>query len=863
MATLLENHPKENVYQNKQENKKAQKAACYHCGDDCPSSPIEFEEHSFCCTGCQTVYDILTKNGLDNYYNLEKTGIAPSSIIENPEQFAYLDNEELMRQLVDFTDGNFTRITFKLPQIHCASCVWLLEKLPHLFEGIQDSKVNYLRREANVSFYSDKISLRTLVENLTKLGYSPDLKLESKNKKKTDNLPPNFLLRLGVAGFCFGNLMLLSFPEYLGLPIAEDDFPRFFGYLNILLSLPVVFFSGANYFKDAFYALKHKTLNFDIPIALGITALFGRSIFEILSQTGAGYLDSLAALIFLLLIGQWFQRRTFDSISFERDYQSYFPLAALLEIDDKNNSALFGVPTKHIISDKTKKTTKSISLSDLKINDIVIVKNGQLIPADGELLEGKAQIDYSFVSGESEPVKCEKGQRLYAGGRQWGEPLRIKLLKTVSQSYLMQLWNSDTFDKDNSKLLKNLTQRWGRNFTIFVLLVAFGSASYWLYAEGWQVAINVFTSVLIVACPCALALNAPFAFGNARQILAKKLFFLKNTDSIEMLASQKAHLIFDKTGTLTTSTPSAIWKKNSLKNNNSDLTIEDQQALAALSSASLHPISKAIYAAISKYGEGIIYDFEEKIGAGTQAKIQNPKNEIGFDTWKIGNANFVGMNNRVFNSSELNSINENQKSVVFVTKNDEIKGYFELSNPLRENTLNLLEKFKKEDFELSLLSGDTEREKMRFVNIFGETNIHFNQKPIDKLEFLKNLKTTKTDENQSIFMIGDGLNDAGALKQSDFGIAVSENQEQFSPACDAILRAESLPKLSKFMRYARQTIWVVRFGLLISLCYNLVGLSFAISGTLSPIVAAILMPLSSITVVGMGVFLTWILGRKL
>ena len=844
MATLVEETPIQ-----AKANKKAQQVACYHCGDDCPSNPIEFDNHDFCCTGCQTVYDILTKNGLDNYYNLEKTGISP--ILENPEQFAYLDNEELMRQLVDFTDGNFTRITFKLPQIHCVSCVWLLEKLPNLFEGVQDSKVNYLRREASVSFYSKTISLRSLVENLTKLGYSPDLKLESKNKKKTDNLPPNFLLRLGVAGFCFGNLMLLSFPEYLGLPIAEDDFPRFFGYLNILLSLPVVFFSGINYFKDAFYALKHKTLNFDVPIALGIIALFGRSIFEILSQTGAGYLDSLSALIFLLLIGQWFQRRTFDSISFERDYQSYFPLAALLEVDNKSKNELE--------NDTNNRTTKSISLSDLKINDIVIVKNGQLIPADGELLEGKAQIDYSFVSGESVPVACKVGERLYAGGRQWGEPLRIKLLKTVSQSYLMELWNSDTFDKDNSKLLKNLTQRWGRNFTVFVLLVAFGSASYWLYAEGWQVAINVFTSVLIVACPCALALNAPFAFGNARQILAKHLFFLKNTDSIEMLASQKAHLIFDKTGTLTTSTPSAIWKKNSLKNNNSNLTIEDKQALAALASYSLHPISKAIYAAVSEFGEGIIYDFEEKIGAGTQAKIQNPKNQIGYDLWKIGNANFVEINNDDFN--------HNEKSVVFVSKNDEVKGYFELSNPLRENSLNLLQDFKKQNFNLSLLSGDTEREKMRFVDIFGEKNIHFNQKPIDKLEFLKNLKAKNLKENkqesQSIFMIGDGLNDAGALKQSDFGIAISENQEEFSPACDAILRAEALPKLAKFMRYASQTIWVVRFGLLISLCYNLVGLSFAVSGTLSPIVAAILMPLSSITVVGMGVFLTWILGRKL
>ena len=805
-----------------------EKQTCFHCGDKCPPQPILHDEKVFCCTGCQTVYSILSQNGLESYYTLEKTGISPK-LNQNPEQFAYLDNQELIAQLVDFTDGNFTRITFNLPQIHCASCVWLLEKLPHLFEGVQDSKVNFLRREANVSFYGNKISLRKLVESLSSLGYTPDLKLESKNKKKKSNLPPNFLLRLGVAGFCFGNLMLLSFPEYLGLPIAEDEFPRFFGYLNILLSLPVLLFSGANYFKDASYALKHKILNFDVPIALGIMALFGRSVYEILSHTGAGYLDSLAALIFLLLIGQWFQRRTFDSISFERDYQSYFPLAALLETDEDHQ-----------------KTVKSISLSDLKIDDIVIVKNGQLIPADGQLLKGKAQIDYSFVSGETKPVEAKQGERLYAGGRQWGEPLRIKLLKTVSQSYLMQLWNNEAFDKDNNHLLKNLTQRWGRNFTVFVLLVALTSAGYWLYAAGWQQAINVFTSVLIVACPCALALNAPFAFGNARQILAKHLFFLKNTDAIEGLATKKSHLVFDKTGTLTTSTPKAVWK--SLENENTELNTEEKQILAALSSASLHPISKAIYETVSDFGEGIIYDFEEKVGFGIGAKTKLQNQE---SLWKIGNSVFV------------NYEAENQKdesSKVFVSENGSVKGYFELSNPLRKDIFVLLDDFKKQNFKLSLLSGDNEAEKLRFVDVFGEKNLHFNQKPIDKLSFLRNLTSRNTE---SVFMIGDGLNDAGALKQSDFGIAISEHQEQFSPACDAILRAEALPKLARFMKYARQTINVVRFGLAISLCYNLVGLSFAVSGTLSPLVAAILMPLSSVSVVGLGVFLTWFLGWKL
>lgn len=514
---------------------------CFHCGEDFENVNILLQEKSFCCEGCKMVYEILNKKDLCQYYDLDQNAGVSLKGKKNPK-FAWLDDEVIQSQLIDYQEDTLTKVRFFLPSIHCASCIWLLENLFKFNEGILDSKVNFLKKEIYLTFDHSKVSLRQLAELLASIGYFPKINLGDLDNSKLTIVDKKLIYQLGVAGFAFGNIMLLSFPEYLGLnEINAIGFQKWFGSFNILLILPVVFFSGKEYLQSAWQSLRHRNLNIDVPISIGILTLFLRSVFEIISGVGAGYLDALAGLVFFLLIGKWFQQITFNHLSFERDYKSYFPVAALLQ------------------------NGEITPIQNLKAGDIIIIKNKELIPADGILMQGEGSIDYSFVTGESEPVQKINGDKLFAGGKQIGTTLEIQITKTVSQSYLTQLWNDAVFSKEKENT-QNQTQfladKIGKYFTYVILTIAFLTLIYWLPIDMGK-AVNAFTSVLIIACPCAVALSIPFTFGNAIRILGRNGFYLKNTKIIEQFQSVTS-VVFDKTGTLTSTKNQ---RKNNLPNN--------------------------------------------------------------------------------------------------------------------------------------------------------------------------------------------------------------------------------------------------------------------------------------------------------
>lgn len=448
-----------------------------------------------------------------------------------------------------------------------------MENLFKFNEGILDSKINFIKKEIYLTFDSSKVSLRQLAELLVSIGYTPEINLGDLDKSKRKKVDKKLIYQLGVAGFGFGNVMLLSFPEYLGLDeINAGGFQKIFGWINILLALPIVFFSGKDYLKSAWLSLQQRNLNIDVPISIGILTLFGRSIFEILSGVGAGYLDSLAGLVFFLLIGKWFQQITFNHLSFERDYKSYFPVAALLQ------------------------NGETTPIQNLKKGDIIIVKNKELIPADGILLQGQGSIDYSFVTGESAAVAKNKGDQIFAGGKQLGEAVEIKITKTVSQSYLTQLWNAAVFSKEGltqHNQTQFLADRVGKYFTYVILTIAFLTLFYWLTVDV-GIAVNAFTAVLIIACPCAVALSIPFTFGNAIRLLGKHGFYLKNTKVIEQF-QQVTSVIFDKTGILTFTKDNSAQKNNStITFHGDDLMEEEKQQVLWMVSQSAHPLSQQI-----------------------------------------------------------------------------------------------------------------------------------------------------------------------------------------------------------------------------------------------------------------------------
>ena len=785
---------------------------CYHCGDQVVSASILFAGKNFCCQGCQTVFEILDQNQLSDYYTLSQN---PGLSLKNQTDFArfdYLSDEQVIAKLVDFKDEKFTRITFLIPQMHCSSCIWLLENLYKLHAGISASRVNFMKKEVAISFYQQEISLQAVVMLLAKIGYEPAITLANEEKKETKT-NKKLYYQLGIAGFCFGNVMLLSLPDYFDF---TGDFHKTLGqhvgYLMIVLSLPVLVYSDLDYLKSAYRGFQQRIMNLDVPISLGIVALFGVSLFEIFTHTGGGYLDSFTGLIFFLLLGKSFQQKTFDTLSFDRDYKSYFPISVTLK---KNN------------------VETTIPVNNLVKGNRILVHNNELVPADAILLGGKAMIDYSFVTGEAVPVAKVFGEIIYAGGRQVGEAIEMEVVKEVSQSYLTQLWNNEAFNKEKDSHLTSLVNRNSKRFTMAVLSIAFVAAIYWLTMADITTAVKVFASVLIIACPCALALSTPFTLGNAMRIFGKNKLYLKNASVIEDLAAIDT-IVFDKTGTLTDASAANI----SFFGN---VALDHYQAMLvkSLLRHSTHPLSQNVYKYIQAEVTEV-FAFEETVGKGLCAQIDGHEVKIGSSTYVHGSKLF------------------SEQTAVYIAIDGQLLGYYALTNAYRTGIETLISNLKGK-YRLFVLSGDHDREMKTLQAIFGEnTPIYFNQTPADKLEFVAAQKQL----GHRVMMIGDGLNDAGALKTSDVGVSVTENISNFSPACDAILDANSFGMLYTFMRFALNSVNVIKACYAISLTYNIVGLTVAVQGQMSPVFAAIFMPLSSITVMLFTTFATNVLWQK-
>ncbi|HHJ50029.1 MAG TPA: heavy metal translocating P-type ATPase, partial [Phaeodactylibacter sp.] len=731
------------------------------------------------------------------------------------EQYGYLDEPDIREQLLDFTDGRRSDVHFYLPQIHCASCIWLLENLYRLHEGIERSVVNFPRKEVSLTFDESQISLRQVAELLASIGYAPLIQL-SDLKDKNEERPVvdrSLYFQLGVAGFAFGNVMLLSFPEYLGLSdeAVNPLFVQWVGWLNIALSSLVVFYSGRDYLRSAWMELKHGHLNMDAPISLGILALYGRSLYEILTHTGAGYLDSLAGLLFFLLVGKWFQQRTYYRLSFDRDYRSYFPIAASVKEGEEEYS---------------------LSANKLEPGMTIVLRHGELIPADGILLRGDAQIDYSFVTGESEPVQKHTGDKLYAGGRQIGSTIEMTLTKKVSQSYLTSLWNEKAFDKEQESKTKHLADRIATYFTFTVLTLAFLTLAYWL-PRDMSLAFNAFTAVLIVACPCAVALSVPFTFGNSLRLLAKKGFFLKNVHVLEQMSAVTA-IVFDKTGTLTSREDAEVHFEGE-----KPLDEEAKKWLRSLSLQSVHPVSRQVNRWLGRGPLAKVRDFEELTGLGIKGEVEGHR-------IRLGSAEFLGVSGG------------KQARGLYAEVDGELIGHFVLENRLRPDLGDVLRKLKKK-YKLYMLSGDDERERGKLEPLFGEgAELYFRQQPEDKLRFVEALQA----RGEKVLMLGDGLNDAGALKQSDVGIVLADDTNNFTPASDGIMDAGLLGQLPDFLRFAKQNLRLVYGAYLLALVYNIVGLSFAMRALLTPVIAAILMPASSVSIVLFGVLSSSFLAYK-
>ncbi|MFA9191010.1 heavy metal translocating P-type ATPase metal-binding domain-containing protein [Flavobacterium sp. FZUC8N2.13] len=772
---------------------------CFHCGLDIViKEEIIFDEKTFCCNGCKTVYEIFSLNDLTCYYDFEKSpGATPQDI---KGKYDFLDNESIVSKLLEFQEATTAIVSLSIPHIHCSSCIWILENLQRLQKGINTSQVNFPEKKVRITYNSEQVSLSEIVYLLSSIGYEPYISLENYETTK-QNIDRSLTYKLGVAFFCFGNIMLLSFPEYFEVKeFWLDNYKPFFRWLIFALALPSFLYSASGYYVSAYKSIKSRMLNIDIPIALGIIVMFIRSLFDIVLDYGPGFFDSLTGLIFFMLLGKMFQIKTYSFLSFERDFKSYFPVA--------------------VTRINTDASEESVAVYDIQKGDRLLIRNQELIPVDGILISEKAAIDYSFVTGEAIPINKNSGDKLFAGGKQIGKVIEMEVLFSVSQSYLTQLWSNDVFQKNVEQKHKSITDSISRYFTPILLLIAFVGFGYWIFKDA-NTAFNVFTAVLIVACPCALALTAPFTLGNVLRIVGKQKFYLKNALVIEQLAKVDT-IVFDKTGTITTN------KKSNISYEGKPLSEGNLIRIKSVLRASNHPLSRMLYDFLPDMEKLKIDHFEEFTGKGIQAKVEG-------DFIKIGSASFAG-------NSEENSV---LQTSVHIQIDGEYYGKYVFKNQYREG-LEQLFKNLKNNYQIKVLSGDNAGERAALEQLLPNgTELVFNQKPEQKLEFIKQLQ----DSGKNVMMVGDGLNDAGALAQSNIGISISENVNVFSPACDAILEASQFQKLNYFLKLSKKAMLVIKMSFVLSLLYNVVGLSFAITGNLEPLVAAIIMPLSTITIV--------------
>jgi P-type Cu+ transporter len=768
--------------------------ACAHCGDVCEQGGISDGEHSFCCDGCRSVYEILRSHDLCTYYDLDSK---PASSMKGTtsDEFAALDDPGIARHFIEFESAAHRRLRFEIPSMHCASCVWLLEQLDRLDPGIRASEVDLMRKVVRVEIDPGRTTTRSVATLLASIGYRPLIRAEG--AAGSSPAIRKIYLQLGVAGFAAGNVMMFSIARYFAGPSGmAPSLIMLFDVLSIVLSIPVLVYSASSWWRSAWSAVRRKTVNLDVPVALGIAVLFVRSVVDIVLGRSEGFLDSFTGLVFFLLIGRLFQQKAFDAVSFDRTYRSFFPLS--VRVERRGEEHIVGVDA-------------------VAVGDAMLVRNGEVIPCDAVMLSRVGYVDYSFVSGESVPVECTEGSIVYAGGRVVGGQMRLTATKVVSHGYLASLWDKAGQRTPRTRLT-HLADLFGKYFTIGAVGVAMVGAMVWL--PDLRMSVDVLTAVLIIACPCALTIAAPATLGSAMALLGRRGVFIKNIGVLLDLAPVDT-VVVDKTGTLTSTTHEVRWSGR-------EVTADEVAAIASVAAQSTHPVSRSI-AAFHDLPPSTVADVTEHPGQGIVGRV-------GDLTVQIGSASYV------------NAPDERSDVAAWVAIDGTVAGAYVLQAQLRDGIGDMLCELR-ERVRVRLLSGDTERDRPMFREHFDDAEMRFRATPFEKVEDLRRVRS----DGGHVLMIGDGLNDAGAMAEADVAVAVTEDTATLVPACDVIMRAAQLPDVPRLLRYARQMKRVIWWNLAFSMVYNVLGLWLAIAGLLSPVIVAIMMPVSSLIVIGVSV----------
>lgn len=770
---------------------------CFHCGlsTNNPISIHKDEEKSFCCHGCLTVFQIIEESKLDQYYSIKKesdpTLFIPAT--ESIKNFKYFDDPSFHSEYIKEKDGEKS-IKLYLEGVHCIACLWLIEKIPQILKGVVKAQFDFDNSVAHISVRPG-LPLSEVAKLLDKLGYPPHpIKNEDEVSKLKANEERSYLIRLGIAMACMGNILLFSISIYAGL---EGGLKQTFNWLSFIISLPVVSYCALPFYRGALSTLRQKKLNMDLPISVALIAGTASGLLSLITGIGETYFDSLTSLVFLLLLSRYcllkIRQRGVTSSNLEY-FSSFGNVCVLNNLTDKKKNFILA---KYV-----------------QKGDLVLIKESEMIPADGEILEGSAFLNTSLLTGESLPIKTGPAKPVFSGTVVSSGEVIMRVTFTGTQTKLGKILSNVKLSQTKQSPFATLSERVSRYFVFLVFLISIATIiNFWL--QGMTiVGINRALTLLIVTCPCALALATPLALTAAIQKLLKKGIILKSEDVVEKMSNAK-NIYLDKTGTLTEGNFQVLsWTKLT------DMDFID--IVWTLEKRASHPIASALKSFIEKSFHPIeieMDDWLETPGFGVQAQIKGEHYSINRSPSYSG----VGTSISLF---------KNKSPVLNII----------LKDKARPDTKQIIANLKEKGLRPIILSGDSRSVVDDLANEVGVDLIeaHSEISPEGKLELLT--------KDQSSIMVGDGANDAMALSKASIGIAVKGSLDISLEAADIYFTKTGISSLNHLIRTSRTAIRVIKINMVFSLLFNLAGGYLALSGIITPLIAAVLMPLSSLSV---------------
>ncbi|MCD4668124.1 MAG: heavy metal translocating P-type ATPase [Sulfurimonas sp.] len=768
---------------------------------------IKDGEHYFCCNGCQGVYHLLNEEGLDSFY--EKAGntkLTPQT--GQYEDSSNFNSPAFYDKFVKVNSDGFSEVSLIIEGIHCSACVWLNEKALHQMAGVIEANINYTNNKATIIWADEVVKLSGIIDMIRAVGYNAFPYDASIMEVKANAKRKEYYLRMAVAIFGSMNIMWIAVAQYAGyFSGITQEMKTILNVAEWVLATPVLFYSGWIFFRGAYYGIKNKVVNMDILVATGATLTYIYSIYITLIEQGEAYFDSVSMIITFVLIGKF------------------------LEVLSKKNAAdALDIMGKNIPSEvNIIKDDKIISckLDDVCIGDIIIISSGEKVLFDGEILQGDGYFDESNLTGESEPIYKNVGDVVISGTTSIDADIHLRATKDFKHSTLSSLVSLLESAITKKPKIEQMANHLSEYFSSTILLLSFITFLAWLFwPHSFEISFMVGISVIIIACPCALALATPVASLVGLSLGAKRGILFKEAAQLETMAKVDT-LVLDKTGTITVGKPEVI-KEKIFKD-------FDKSVLYSLVKSSNHPVACGIanYLKNDKsFNEYILDEYTQVPACGISAKHENIK--------------ILGGNLKLIIENEIICDYQSDNTVFYFAYDGEVVAIYELSDKIKDNAKNLINNLTQRGIDIVMLTGDNTTTAKKVANKVGIKTYISEQTPEDKADYIQALH----NKDKTVVMVGDGVNDILALASADIGIVMGSGSDIAVDVSDIILLDDSLNSLEDAFKISRTTYGLIKQNLGISLVYNAITIPLAMAGFVIPLVAAISMSISSLLVVG-------------